>query len=116
MRLLIPNVDHAPEELHDQVPFVVELLRRLPGPDRSDYWLGTVVLPLEWWVSGEERSVRHVVLAARHAGQRIESGVGELAVNIAFVTDPTLLEDTRLDLAKCRFAAIGICRDFKIED
>ena len=111
MRLIVESVEFAPEELHDQVPFVVDLIRQLPGPDRPDYWLGSVVLPLEWWVDGQEHSVRHVVLAARHAGQRIEPGVRELAVNIAFVTDATLLEGARLELAKCRFVAIGVCRE-----
>ena len=75
MRLIVESVEFAPEELHDQVPFVVDLIRQLPGPDRPDYWLGSVVLPLEWWVDGQEHSVRHVVLATRHAGQRIEPGV-----------------------------------------
>ena len=114
MRLLVMSVDHSPEELYDQVPFVVELRRQLAGEDREDYWLGTVVVPLEWWVDGEECAVRHVVLAARHAGQCIEPGVRELAVNIAFVTDQTLLEEARLDMAKCRFVAIGVCRDFEV--
>jgi len=32
------------------------------------------------------------------------------------VTDPTLLEDAQLDMANCRFVAMGVCRDFKIEE
>ena len=116
MRLLITDVDHAPEELFDQVPFVVELIRQLPGVDRDDYWLGSVVLPLEWWVDGVERSVRHVVLAARHAGARIEPGVSGLRVGIAFVTDSSLLEDREFDSAKCKYVAIGECNDPAVDE
>lgn len=108
-RVLITDVSHAPEELYDQVPFVVELLRQLPGADRTDYWLGTVVLPLEWWVDGEERSVRHVVLAARHAGQHIGPGARQIAVNIALVSDATLLEDCSLDPSTYGWIAVGSC-------
>ena len=113
MRVLITDLDQAPEELYDQVPFVVERLRQLPGPDRTDYWLGTVVLPLEWWVDGEERSVRHVLLAARHAGQHIGPGAGQIAVNIALVSDATLLEDCSLDPSKYSWIAVGNCEELQ---
>jgi hypothetical protein len=116
VRLIVTSVEFAPEELHDQVPFVVELIRQLPGADRDDYWLGSVVLPLEWWVDGEERSVRHVVLAARHAGARIEPGVRGLRVGIAFVTDSSLLEDREFDSAKCEYVAIGECNDPAVDE
>lgn len=116
MRLLVSSIGHAPEELYDQVPFVVELQRQLVGEDREDYWLGSVALPLEWWVNGEERSMRHVVLAARHSGGRIQPGVRELAVNIAFVTDATLLEDREFHSAKCEYVAIGMCSDLAVEE
>ena len=116
MRLIVKSVEFAPEELHDQVPFVVDLIRRIPGPDRPDYWLGAVVLPLEWWVDGEERSVQHVVLAARHAGTRIEPGVRDMTVGIAFVTDSTLLEDREFDGAKCEYVAIGMCSDLAVDE
>ena len=36
MELHVTSVDYAPEELHDQVPLVFELLREIPGSDRPD--------------------------------------------------------------------------------
>jgi len=42
MQLTVTSVDYAPDELYGQVPFVVNLLRQMPGSDRPDYWLGSV--------------------------------------------------------------------------
>lgn len=111
MQLVITGVDYAPEELEGQVPFQVELIRELPGPDRPDYWLGEVATPLRWVHDGTERQVTHLVLAARYEGARIEPGVSDLVVGIAFVTDPSQLDDAELDFGKCVYVAIGISRD-----
>ncbi len=113
--MLISDVSNGPEELYDQMPFIVEFVRLLAGPDRQDYWLGSVVLPLEWWVDGEERSVRYVVLATRNAEQSLDTDTRDTPVDIAFVTDQTLLGDARFDEAKCRFVASGVCRDLAFQ-
>lgn len=109
--LTITDVDHAPEELHDQMPLVVELLRELPGDDRPDYWLGRLRTPIRWLHEGRERRITHLVLAARWEGTRIEPGVESLPVGIAYVVDESLVDDSRLDFAKCVYVAIGTSHD-----
>lgn len=112
MELTISSVDHAPEDLYDQAPLRVELMRQIPGPDRPDYWLGSLVEPVSW-LGGPDglHEVSHVVLAARWQGTSIGPGSTHLPVGIAYVTDTSVLEDEALDFAKCRYVAIGIADD-----
>ena len=46
---------------------------------------------------------------------RIEPGVRNLPVGIAYVTDETLLQDARLGFGKCSYVAIGIADDVRGE-
>lgn len=111
MTLTITSVDHAPGDLHEQTPLIVELLRELPGDDRPDYWLARPRSPLRWLHQNHQRQIAHLVLAARWEGLRIERGVRNLPVGIAYVTDESLLDDSRLDFSKCSYVAIGLCHD-----
>ena len=111
MRLTIASVDYAPQALDEQAPFSMELLREIPGPDRPDYWLARLEKPLRWIRLDHEVEVNHIVLAARWAGTRIEPGVQHFPVGIAFVTDPSLLEDARFEFSKAEYVAIGIAED-----
>jgi hypothetical protein len=111
MQLTAKGVDYASEELSEQTPFEVRLLRQIPGSDRPDYWLGSVSPPLRWVVDGAERAVTHVVLASRYAGQGIRPGAVDVVVGISYVTDPSLLDDAQLTFAKCAYVAIGVCQD-----
>jgi hypothetical protein len=108
MQLTVHDVDYAPEELHEQTPIVVDLLRQIPGDDRPDYWLGAVQRPIRYMKDNRELSITHLILAARWVGTQIAPGVRNLPVGIAFVTDATLVEDERLDFQKCDYVAIGI--------
>jgi restriction system protein len=45
MQLTITSIDYALEDLYDQVPIVVDLIRQLPGDDRPDYWIGAPQVP-----------------------------------------------------------------------
>ncbi len=112
MELTISSVDYAPDDLCDQLPLRVALLRELPGPDRPDYWLGALVEPVRW-VSDHEGffEITHVVLTARWQGTSIAHGNTGLPVGIAYVVDQSLLDDDVLDFAKCRYVAIGIADD-----
>ena len=108
MQLTISSVDCAPEELYDQLPIVADLIRQLPGDDRPDYWLAKTQRPIRWIKDNIEHSVDHLVLTARWAAPQIQAGVERLPVGIAYVTDETLLNDTRLEFRKCTYVAIGI--------
>jgi len=112
VELTISTVDYAPGDLYDQVPLRVKLLRQLAGPDRPDYWLGELAQPIRWVSESEGYfEISHVVLAARWQGTRIGRGARSLPVGIAYVTDPSLLTDDRLEFGKCRYVAIGIADD-----
>ena len=108
MQLTITTVDYAPEELYRQVPIVVDLLRQIPGDDRPDYWIGAVRTPISWLVDNRPRAVTHLVVAARWEGTSIGPGARELPIGIAYIVDQSLLDDDRLDLAKCSYVAIGL--------
>ena len=107
----ITSVDYGPEDLAAQVPFDGVLLRKVAGPDRADYWLAELAKPLEWDDNGVARTVTHVVLAVRYEGETIEPGFQRLVVGLAYVTDDTLLSDSELEFAKCRYVAIGVAEN-----
>ncbi len=109
MRVTITSVDYAPEDLYEQVPLLVDLLRQLPGSDRPDYWLGHLLHPLEWYVDGVEREVTHLVLSTRWVGGQFVTGARHLPIGIAYVKDRSVLEDARLEFSKCAYVAIGVC-------
>ncbi|HEB90028.1 MAG TPA: hypothetical protein ENI85_10690 [Deltaproteobacteria bacterium] len=111
MQLSIASVDYAPEDLYDQVPLVVDLLRELPGPDRPDYWIGRLAKPVSWLADNQTTEISFVVLCARWEGTQIARGAEDLPVGIAYVTDESLLNDDQLTLEKCSYVAIGIARD-----
>ncbi len=107
MKITIHSVDYAPDELYDQVPIVARLTRELRGDDRPDYWLGELARPLLWASPQGNRTVHHIVVAARWVGTRIEPGA-ELPVGIAYVTDVAQLMEDRLDVKKTAYVAIGM--------
>lgn len=112
MELTVRGLDFASGNRSDQGPLTVTLLRELPGPDRPDYWLGALNEPLHW-VSDSDGpfEISHVVLAAQWEKTRIHAGVSRLPVGVAYVTDPSLLEDDQLDVAKVHYVATGVADD-----
>ena len=107
MNVKVTSVDYAPDELHAQTPFTARILRQIPGPDRPDYLLAELAEPLAWERDGSSVSVSHLVLCARWIGGVIAPGATHLPVNIAYVVDPSVLNDANLDFAKCHYSAIG---------
>ena len=108
MDLTITSVDYCPPELHDQTPIKVRLLRELPGDDRPDYWLGELRNSISWIDNNIERTITHIIVAARWEGTQIEPKAENLPVGIAYVIDQSLLNDQKLDFEKCRYVAIGL--------
>jgi hypothetical protein len=111
MRILVKDVDYAPADLYEQTPFEATLIRQIEGPDRPDYWLASLAKPIRWSNEGVETSIHHLVLAARWVGTRIGYGMNNLPVNIAYVVDESVLNDSRLNLDKCKYVAIGTAAD-----
>jgi hypothetical protein len=107
MRLTITNID-GPEQLAAKAPLVADLVRQFPGPDRPDYWIVVLQSPLAILVDNYDRTITHLILAARWQGTAIASGATHLPLGIAYVTDMSLLNDQVLDLKKCRYVAIGV--------
>jgi hypothetical protein len=106
-RFRVTSVDSAPADLNGQVPFTAKLLRKVAGPDKPDYWLAELEKPLSWVDAGDTRQVTHVVVATRYEGQTITEDFTRLVIGLAYVTDPSALNDAVLSFAKCRYVAIG---------
>jgi hypothetical protein len=111
MKLTITSVDHAPDDLYGQLPFTVDLIKKIPGDDRPDYWIGKAKPEIKWLKDKHEQKVSHLVLAARLSGTRIRPGAKGLPVGIAYVTDESLLADDHLNFKKCAYVAIGMAHE-----
>jgi len=113
MELNLRSVAFKTGDKSDQIPLRVTLLRQIPGPDRPDYWLGKLQKPFQW-ISGSEPGaleIEYLVLATQWQETSVRAGVTRLPVGIAYVVDPTLLEDRELDLDKIRYVADGVADD-----
>lgn len=125
-RVRVTELDQAPQELTWQLPLQGELYRLMPGPDRPDYSLMVLERPLHFYPADtfdrgrvpaeqlvEDRRGRPMVrvhallLCARFVGQQLHPGMRDLAVNIAYVVDPSLAQDDSVDFAKIEYAAVG---------
>lgn len=96
----------------DDVPLTITIVRRIPGPDRPDYWLGKLHQPLRWVSeTAEEYEVTHLVVAGQWAEPELAPGVVRLPVGIAYVIDESLLDDEVLDVEKIRYVATGVADD-----
>jgi hypothetical protein len=113
MKINVTSVDYAPPELEGQTPFHVELLRKIPGSDRPDYWLGVAAQPIRWLKEGREVQVTHIVVSARWQGTQIGPGMKQMPIGIAYVTDSSILDDSFLDFKKCAYVAIGVADELQ---
>jgi len=112
MELTVRGLSFKAGNRSDDVPLTVTLLRELPGPDRPDYWLGELRQSLVWVSETDETfEISHLVLASQWEGTAIHAGVKRVPVGVAYVTDPSLLEDDRLDIEKIRYVATGVADD-----
>ena len=105
MNIVINSVDHAPDDLDDQLPIRGRLVRMLEGSDRSgrSCWLAELATPISWTKDGVTRTISHLLIAARWVGTSIEPGA-RVPINIAYLMNEALLLSELLDLG-----ARGIC-------
>jgi hypothetical protein len=108
MRVRVIGVDYEPPELREQVPFEMELLRKITGKDSPSYWLAKLDKPLRWNSEGHERLISYVVITSRWVGKEIEKKMKYTPINISYVVDPTQLQESFLDFDKCAYVAVGI--------
>ena len=112
MNISIDSIDHAPDDLYDQVPIKARLVRKLSGTDRrgrDSYWLAELTTPISWSREGVTRTVNHLVVVARWEGTSIEPGA-RIPVNIAYVTNDELLSSPTLDFGHTEYVAIGMAK------
>lgn len=81
--------------------------RKIPGSDRSDYWIAVLAKPIHWLREGQPTEVTHIIVSARWQGTQIGPGMGQIPIGIAYVIDSSVLSDCTLDLKKCAYVAIG---------
>jgi hypothetical protein len=108
LRLRVDQLDFADEALVAQAPFGCMYERVLRAPDGDDNY---VLFRLDVPIESKERQVHHVVLGARFVGTRIQAGVRDLAVNIALVTDDSVLKASTYRFEQGNFAAVGSATD-----
>lgn len=125
-RVHISSFEDGADELAWQVPVSGELHRVLPGPDRPDYSLMVLEQPLyaypgpslplesvpEHALATDRRgrpvvAVHALVVCARYVGEQMRPGMRDLAVNVAYVLDPSVADDPVLDFRKIAYAAVG---------
>lgn len=102
IRLQLINCDYAPEDMQDQLPISCQLIRMIPGNDRHDYWLAKCDCPVKYG----EAIINYLVVAPRFVGVKIEKGMGANVLNVAYVTDESIVQDATLNFDKCRYVAI----------
>jgi hypothetical protein len=105
MRFSVTSVDGA-EDFDASLPFKGKILRQLPGSDRPDYFLAALDTPFTW--KKEKKLISHIVICARWVGGVLSATMSHTPVNIAYVTDESVLSDAKLDFTKCYYAAIGV--------
>jgi hypothetical protein len=105
MRFSVLHVDGA-DDFDGTLPLKGKILRQIPGPDRPDYFLAALDAPFRWQKGN--KLISHIVICARWVGGVLSSTMSRTPVNIAYVTDESVLIDERLDFQKCYYAAIGV--------
>ncbi len=120
----------GPAELRDELPLVATVLRVVPGPQgRGEFWCARLERPVKYRIgdvfdtrrcqpeslgndsAGPFLWIQIIVMSAHHPGQRIQPGITGMQVDVAYVVDLTLGQDSALDPAKVDYAGIAIVDD-----
>ena len=108
----IENFDGMAPPIGATEPMRITLLRRFASsPDGSEYWLGRPEAPFAYRPKDSAGIiVSHVVVGPGWNGQSFDGPNRDGRVNLAYVTDASLLEDEVIDFAKCDYVAYGAGR------
>ena len=104
MKVKLLDCDYAPADLPEQLPIICEVIRKIPGEDRPDYYL----VRCEKEIKYNKYTIRYLVIAPRFMGQELRENVDEIALGVAYVGNISLLEDNVLDFNKCTYVAVCI--------
>lgn len=107
MTVTITSLDGGPDDLIGQLPVSAKILRMIPGIDRPDYFLAELSRPVSWTHDGQQTQITHLIVGAYLAGDSLQPGRRGIGLQIAYVTDSSLLADARLEFSKCYHCAIG---------
>lgn len=104
----IHNFDGNPPPQGASEPMRVTLVWRFStSPDGSEYWLAEPVAPISYLTrDGEDITVTHVILGPGWVGQTFQAGF-EGRVNLAYVTDPSLVDQEAIEFSKADYVAFG---------
>ena len=94
------------EELIEKKYLFVQYVKRLHNEDNSDYLLCKLLSP----VTGKEQ-ITYLVVGGRFENQLIKKGIKNLTVNIAYVTNNSLLDEDYMDFSKGEFVGFGKATD-----
>jgi hypothetical protein len=117
IRVTVDSIDSAPEELYEQEPFEVTLLRQISASvlgDDGECWVGELTRPLRWNRDGTDTQVTHILLADHWLNAHYRPGVHFWPVKVIYVVDSSLLSDASVDPEKCHYAAIGAAHDANV--
>lgn len=98
----IYNCDYAPQDMESQLPIYCDIVRKIKGKDRPDYYLAQCNKMIKY----KEKCIRYLVVAPRFKGQEFREGLDAIALGVAYVIDETMLEDVEVDFDKCIYVAI----------
>lgn len=103
--VVIDRFDALPSGGHE--PMSVRIIRRLNSEDGAEYWLGELPSKIAYEKAGRTISVKYAVVAPGWQGMSFVDAFEDGRVNLAYVTDETLLQDTSMDFAKADYVAFG---------
>lgn len=110
---------HAVPALTAQLPKTARSVRRMPCPDRDDYFVGILEQPIKYHPSPEFDWTRTqsdyvgtdtagqfvwiwaLIIASLRVGDPVHAGMKGHPVFVAYVIDNTMLRDVQIDFCNC---------------
>lgn len=123
------GLPHAIPELQSQLPVSGRLVRQIPGPDRSDYFLVVLDQPLrfhplpdfDWTRTQPEFRARDdagaflwvyaVIVCSLAVGTQLHRTMKRFPVQLALVIDNSVGRDEALTFEKCEYAGQALVTD-----
>ncbi len=111
MEIVIVSLDTGPDDLDKLLPITAKLLCKLDNPDGSEYWIAELNAPISVVNRASRKEITHLIIGARLMGESIKPNMKNMGVNIAYVLDQGMLNDSIIDFDKGEYVAIGFASD-----